>query len=167
MKKFLIAIMMIAPLSLSAQKFAHFNSADIIPNMKEYTTAQTELQAMQKQFEDDLKLMQDELQKKSDEYQKEQANLLDNVKQRREAELNDLYQRLQQSYQDNAAAMEKAQQEKMGLIQQKVLDAVKKVGETGNYIYIVDTSAGVIPFINSQLSTDVTAEIKKAVGILQ
>lgn len=167
MKKFLIAIMMIAPLSLSAQKFAHFNSADIIPNMKEYTTAQTELQAMQKQFEDDLKLMQDELQKKSDEYQKEQANLLDNVKQRREAELNDLYQRLQQSYQDNAAAMEKAQQEKMGLIQQKVLDAVKKVGETGSYIYIVDTSAGVIPFINSQLSTDVTAEIKKAVGILQ
>lgn len=167
MKKFLIAIMMIAPLSLSAQKFAHFNSADVIPNMKEYTTAQTELQAMQKQFEDDLKLMQDELQKKTEEYQKEQANLLDNVKQRREAELNDLYQRLQQSYQDNAAAMEKAEQEKLGAIQQKVLDAVKKVGEAGSYIYIVDTSAGVIPFINSQLSTDITAEIKKEVGILQ
>ena len=84
MKKLLIAVIMMAPLSLYAQKFAHFNSADIIPNMKEYVTATEEIQAMAKQFEDDIKLMQEELQKKSEEYQKEQANLLDPVKQRRE-----------------------------------------------------------------------------------
>ncbi len=165
MKKVLIAILMMAPLSLSAQKFAHFNSADVIPNMKEYTTAQTELQAMEKQFSDDLKLMQDELQKKSDEYQKEQANLLDNVKQRREQELNDLYQRLQQSYQDNQQALAKANQEKMGAIQEKVLAAVKKLGEAGGYVYVVDTSTGAIPFINTQLSTDITDQIKKECGV--
>lgn len=165
MKKILIAILMMAPLSMSAQKFAHFNSADIIPNMKEYTTAMEEVQVMAKQYDDDMKLMQDELQKKSDEYQKEQANLLDNVRQRREQELQDLYQRLQQSYQDNQAALQKAQQEKMAAIQEKVLAAVKKVGESGGYVYIVDTSAGVIPFINSQLSTDVSDQIKKEVGI--
>jgi len=165
MKKVLIAILMMVPFSLSAQKFAHFNSADVIPNMKEYTTAQEELQAMEKQFSDDLKLMQDELQKKSDEYQKEQANLLDNVKQRREQELNDLYQRLQQSYQDNQQALAKANQEKMGAIQEKVLAAVKKLGEAGGYVYVVDTSTGAIPFINTQLSTDITAEIKKECGV--
>lgn len=165
MKKILIAILMMAPVSMSAQKFAHFNSADIIPNMKEYTTAQDEIQAMAKQFEDDLKLMQDELQKKSDEYQKEQANLLDNVKQRRETELNDLYQRMQQSYQDNQQALAKAQQDKLGAIQEKVLAAVKKVGEAGGYIYVVDTSTGAIPFINTQLSTDITDQIKKEVGV--
>lgn len=165
MKKVLIAILMMAPLSLSAQKFAHFNSADVIPNMKEYTTAQEELQAMEKQFSDDLKLMQDELQKKSDEYQKEQANLLDNVKQRREQELNDLYQRLQQSYQDNQQALAKANQEKMGAIQEKVLAAVKKLGEAGGYVYVVDTSTGAIPFINTQLSTDITDQIKKECGV--
>ena len=105
MKKILIAILMMAPMSLMAQKFAHFNSADIIPNMKEYTDAQAEIQKMAEQYDADLKLMQDELQKKSDEYQKEQANLLDNVKQRREQELQDLYQRMQQSYQDNQTAL--------------------------------------------------------------
>ncbi len=165
MKKVLIAILMMAPLSLCAQKFAHFNSADVIPNMKEYTAAQTEIQTMAKQFEDDMKLMQDELQKKGDEYQKEQANLLENVRQRREQELNDLYQRMQQSYQDNQQAVAKAQQEKMAAIQEKVIAVVKKIGETGGYVYVVDTSAGVIPFINTQLSTDVTAEVKKELGI--
>ena len=164
MKKILIAILMMAPMSLCAQKFAHFNTADIIPNMKEYTTAMEEVQAMQKQYEDDMKLMQDELQKKSEEYQKEQANLLDNVRQRREQELNDLYTRLQ-SYQDNQAALQKAQAEKMNAITEKVLAVVKKVGEAGGYVYIVDTSSGVIPFINSTLSTDITAQLKKELGI--
>ena len=61
MKKILIAILMMAPMSLMAQKFAHFNSADIIPNMKEYTDAQAEIQKMAEQYDADLKLMQDEL----------------------------------------------------------------------------------------------------------
>ena len=165
MKKILIAILMMAPMSLCAQKFAHFNTADIIPNMKEYTTGMEEIQNMQKQFEDDMKLMQDELQKKSEEYQKEQANLLENVRQRREQELNDLYTRLQQSYQDNQAALQKAQAEKMNEISEKVLAVVKKIGEAGGYIYIVDTSAGVIPFVNTSLSTDITNEVKKELGI--
>ena len=165
MRKFLIAVIMMAPLSLYAQKFAHFNSADIIPNMKEYVTATEEIQAMAKQFEDDIKLMQEELQKKSEEYQKEQANLLENVRQRREQELQDLYQRLQQSYQDNQQALEKSRQEKMSVINEKVLAAVKKIGEEGGYVYVVDLSSGVIPFVNSQLSTDVSAQIKKEVGI--
>lgn len=166
MKKLLIAILMMAPMSLFAQaKFAHFNSADIIPNMKEYNDAQTELQKMAEQFEADIKIMQDELQKKSDDYQKEQANLLDNVKQRREQELQDLYQRLQQSYQDNQAAIQKAQQEKLGAIQEKVMAAVKKVGESGSFVYVVDTSTGAIPFVNTTLSTDITDQIKKEVGM--
>ena len=165
MKRFMIAIMMIAPLSLSAQKFAHFNSADILPNMKEYVTATEEIQAMAKQYEDDMKLMQEELQKKGDEYQKEQANLLENVRQRREQELQDLYQRLQQSYQDNQQALEKARQEKLGAINEKLMAAVKKIGEAGGYVYVVDLNIGAIPFVNTQLSTDISDQIKKEVGI--
>ena len=165
MKRFMIAIMMIAPLSLSAQKFAHLNSADILPNMKEYVTATEEIQAMAKQYEDDMKLMQEELQKKGDEYQKEQANLLENVRQRREQELQDLYQRLQQSYQDNQQALEKARQEKLGAINEKVMAAVKKIGEAGGYVYVVDLNIGAIPFVNTQLSTDISDQIKKEVGI--
>ena len=161
----MIAILLMAPLSIFAQKFAHFNTADIIPNMKEYTTAMDEMQTMQKQFEDDLKLMQDELQKKTEEYQKEQANLLENVRQRREQELQDLYNRLQQSYQDNQTALQKAQAEKMSAISEKVMEVVKKLGEAGGYVYVVDTSAGVIPFVNSALSTDITDQVKKELGI--
>ena len=72
---------------------------------------------------------------------------------------------MQQSYQDNQQSLQKAQQDKMGAIQQQVLDAVKKIGEAGGYVYVIDTNAGAIPFVNTTLSTDITAEIKKSLGV--
>lgn len=164
MKKLILVCLLLAPLTVFAQKFGHFNSADIIQAMPEYQKAQTELQALQKQYEDDLKRMQDELQKKAEDYEKERANLLDNVRQRREAELTDLQQRIQQSYQDNQQALQKASQEKMQAISEKMMGAIKEIGQAGNYVYIMDTQGGV-PYISTTLSTDVTAELKKKLGL--
>ncbi len=165
MKKILFAaLMLLAPLTMSAQKFGHFNSSEVVQLMPEYTTAQNELQTLAKQYEDDQKRMQDELQKKADEFQKEQANLLENVRARREQELNDLYQRYQQSLADNQQAFQKAQAEKMQAISEKITNAVKQIGEAGGYVYIMDVTSG-IPFISTKLSTDVTPELKKALGI--
>ncbi len=165
MKKILFAaIMLLAPMAMSAQKFGHFNSADIVQLMPEYATAQNELQQLATQYQDDLKRMQDELQKKSEEFEKEQANLLDNVRQRRQAELQDLYQRMQQSAQDNQEAFEKARVEKLQAISDKVTVAVKKIGDEGGYVYIMDVTSG-IPYISSKLSTDITPDLKKALGL--
>ena len=165
MKKILFAaIMLLAPPTMSAPQVGHCHTTEIVPLMPEYQTAQTELQNLAKQYEDDLKRMQDELQKKGEEFEKEQANLLDNVRQRRQAELQDLYQRMQQSVQDNQQAYQKAQAEKMQAISEKVLAAVKQIGEAGGYVYIMDVSMG-IPFISTKLSTDITPELKKALGI--
>lgn len=165
MKKILFAaFMLLTPLAVSAQKFGHFNAQEIMEAMPETATMRTELQTLAKQYEDDQKRMEEELTKKQEEYQKEAANLLENVRARREQELNDLYQRYMQSRQDNANAFQKAQMEKLQAIQDKLLEAVKKVGEEGNYIYIMDTG-GAVPFINTKLSTDVSADIKRTLGI--
>ena len=164
MIKLILLFMLVIQASLFAQKFGHFNSADIIQLMPEYTTAQNEIQTLQKQYEDDLKRMQDELNKKSAEYEKEKANLLDNVRQRRETELQDLYSRIQQSYQDNQQALQQASQQKMQAISDKMLNAIKEIGVEGNFVYIMDTSAG-IPYISTTLSTDVTAQIKQKLGL--
>ena len=145
-------------------KFGHVNTQEIIQAMPEYQKAQTEIKALQDQYEADLKSMQDELQKKAEAFDKEQATLPDNIKQRRQTELQEMYQKIQQSYQDNQQALAKEQQEKMNAITTKVLDAIKAVGQAGGYIYIMDTTGG-IPYISTTLSTDVTADVKKKLGI--
>jgi outer membrane protein len=164
MKKFIIALMMLAPVAAFAQKFGHVNSQEIIQAMPEFNTAKAEIEKLTEQYEADLKSMQEELQKKGEAFEKDQATLPENIKTRREQELNDLYQRIQQTYQDNQQALAKAQQEKMQSIQTKVLDAIKAVGQDGGYVYIMEMGAG-IPYISTTLSTDVTAQVKTKLGL--
>lgn len=164
MKKLLLMLLMFAPLATFAQKFGHINSQDVIQAMPEYATAKNEIDALQKQYEADLKSMQDELTKKGEDYEKAKATLPENIKQRREQELQDMYQKIQQSYQDNQQALAKASQEKMQAITAKVVEAIKSVGQTGGYVYIMDMASGV-PYISTTLSTDVTAQVKAKLGL--
>ena len=148
----------------NAQKFGHVNTQEIIQAMPEYNKAKTDIDALQKQYEADLKSMQDELNKKAEAFDKEQATLPENIKTRRQTELQEMYQKIQQSYQDNQQALQKASSEKMQAITQKVLDAIKTVGQDGGFVLINEINAG-IPYISSTLSTDVTAQVKTKLGL--
>ena len=164
MKKVLIMILMLAPLAAMAQKFGHVNSQEVIQAMPEYTKAKTEIDALQQQYEADPKGMQDEFTKKVKDYEANANTLPENIKQRRETELQEMDQKIRQSYQDNQQALAKASQEKMQVITTKVIDAIKAVGQAGGYVYIMDNASG-IPYISPTLSTDVTAQVKAKLGI--
>ena len=157
-------LLMFAPLATFAQKFGHVNANEIMQAMPEFTKARADIEALQKQYEADLKSMQDEIQKKGEAYEKEQATLPANIKERREKELNEMMQKYQQSVQDNSQALQKEWNEKLQVITNKVIDAIKSVGQAGNYVYIMDVASG-IPYISTTLSTDVTAEVKKKLGL--
>lgn len=157
-------LFMCAPVAAFAQKFGHVNTQEIIQLMPEYTKAKTEIDALQKQYEDDIKSMQDELTKKGQNYEAEREKLPENIRQRREQELQEMYQKMQQSAQDNQQALNKASQEKMQAIMVKVSDAIKQVGQAGSYVYIMEIAGG-IPYISTTLSTDVTADVKAKLGL--
>ena len=166
MKKIILcAICAFCGLTANAQaKFGHVNTQEIIQAMPEYATAKAEIDKLTSQYEADLKAMQDELQKKADAFEKEQATLPENIKQRRQTELQEMYQKIQQSYQDNQQALQKASSEKMQAITAKVLDAIKAVGQAGDFVIINEINAG-IPYISTTLSTDVTAQVKTKLGL--
>ncbi len=164
MKKVLLLALLMLPLSLFAQKFGHFNSADIIQQLPDFKNSQAELQKLQSQYEADLKTMQEELKRKATSYDAERDSLPENIRTRREQELNDLSNRIQTTFQDNQQTLQKTSNEKMQAIAEKVKAAAKAVGEAGGYVYIMDITAG-IPYISATLSKDVTAEIKAKLGL--
>ena len=164
MKKVVFMLLMCAPLTVLAQKFGHVNAQEIIQVMPEYTKAKTEIDALQQQYEADLKSMQEEFTKKVKDYEANAQTLPENIKQRREQELTEMQQKIQQSFQDNQQALSKASQENMQAITMKVVDAIKAVGQEGGYVYVMDTNSGV-PYISTTLSTDVTAQVKAKLGL--
>ena len=164
LKKIALLLLLIAPMSVFAQKFGHLKSADVLTVMPEFTKAQTDIQAMQKQYEDEMKRATDELTKKYTEYQQEQANLPKNIQERRQKELQEMAQRQEEFQQEAYQSMQKAQQDAMAPIYKKLDEAIQAVGKTEGVVYIFDLARTPIPFVGAQ-SVDVTAKVKTQLGI--
>ena len=165
LKKIALFLMLILPMSVFAQKFGHIKTQEILTVMPEYTKAQTDINTMQKQYEDEMKRLTDEIQKKFAAYQQEQANLPKNIPERRQKELQELNERGMQMQQDAQQQLQQSWLQMLEPIAKKIDDAIKSVGQEGGYVYIFDLNATPIPFVNETLSTDVTGAVKAKVGL--
>lgn len=162
----LVAGLFILPLAVMAQaKFGHMNSASIIPEMAEYKKAQTDLEAMQKNYQDELQRTQEEFNKQYQEYVAQADSLPKNIAERRQKSLQDMAQRQEEFQQEAYQAMQKAQQEALTPILQKVQTAVQELGKAEGFTYIFDISnTNGIPYVGEG-SVDVTDKIKAKVGV--
>ena len=165
LKKIALLLMLILPMSVFAQKFGHIKTQEILTVMPEYTKAQTDINTMQKQYQDEMKRVEDDFQKKFTAYQQEQANLPKNIQERRQKELQQLSERGMQMQQDAQQQLQQSWLEMLEPIAKKIDDAIKAVGQEGGYVYIFDLNATQIPFVNETLSTDVTGAVKAKLGL--
>ena len=136
MKKLVLMLMLLAPMTMMAQKFGKVNTQTIMQALPDVAKANGELEALQKQKDNELKAMQEEFQRKADEYQKGASTMNATAKQQKETELQGLQQKIQQAYQDGQQELQKKSSELMQPIVAKVRAAIDAVGKAGNYTYI-------------------------------
>ena len=161
MKKIIMMLMLLAPMTMFAQKIGCVDIDAVAQNLPEYAKAQGELQALAKEKDNELQAMYTEFQRKAEEYDKTKATMNATKQQETEQVLVELQQKIQQARQDAEQALGQAQQEKLNPIQSKVNKAIENVGNNGKYSIIV--LKGTLPFISSTLVTDVTSECKTEV----
>ena len=165
LKKIVLAAILALPLSVMAQtKFGHMNSQEVITAMPEYTKAQTDLDAMAKQYQEELQRTQEEFNKKYQEFLAQADSLPRNIAERRQKELQDMDQRQQQFQQEVYQSMQKAQQDALTPIYQKLETAIQAVGKAEGVIYIFDIARTPVAYIGAE-SVDLTAKVKAQLGI--
>lgn len=165
LKKLALVIMLIAPMSIFAQKFGYFKSEAIIPVMPEYAKAQNDIEALRKQYEDEIKRASDEFSKKFAAFQKEQKSLPQNILERRQKELQDLQEKAMQFQQDAQQQLEKSYRDMMIPVYEKMEKAVKTVAKAGGFLMVFDMNRTDIPYIDEAQVKDVTNDIKTNMGI--
>ncbi len=162
MKKIIIAMMLILPMAVSAQKFGHINTQELFAQMPEVATVKLKMDTIQSQYENQLASMNEEIQKKAQDYQAQEATMSDAVKQIRQQELQEMQQRIQQFYQIAEQDIQKKQQELLTPVHERMSKAIKAVGEREGYTYIFD-SAAMVHIGND--AKDATTAVKKELGI--
>ena len=164
MKKLIIMLMLLAPMATFAQKFGHVDTEAIVQSLPDYSRAKGEVEAVAKQYENELQESQAELQRQAEDYDKKKSSMNATQQQEMEQKLNDMYTKIQQQYQQSQQEIQKAQQEKMQPILNKVRQAIETVAKSGDYVYVMDVAAGSVLYINENISKDLTAEVKAQIA---
>ena len=143
MKKIILMLMLCAPMTMFAQKFGKVNTQTIMNTLPDVAKANGELEALRKQKENEMKGMQDELTRKGEEYEKTKSTMNATKQKETEAELQTLYQKIQQAYQDAQKEISEKSNELMEPIITKVRNAINAVGKAGGYTYIFEEGQAV------------------------
>lgn len=165
LKKLFLLLMLIAPMSIFAQKFGYFKSESIILVMPEFAKAQTDIETVKKQYDDEIKRASEEFNKKLAAFQEEQKTLPQNILDRRQKELQELSEKGMQFQQDAQQQLQKAYADMMNPIYEKMEKAVQAVAKAGGYIFVFDLNRTDIPYVDETQAKDITNDIKTNLGI--
>lgn len=166
-KKILLIMLIAIPMGMTAQtlKFGHFKSFDILKAMPEFTQSQNELTKAQKTHEDEYKRITSEYQKTLEEFVAAKDSLPANISERRQKELQDMGQKVQEYGNFAQQDLEQLENKLMEPLTAKLNNAVKSVGDSEGMIYIFDLSRIPVAYVNDKQSTDITNAIKAKLGI--
>lgn len=164
MKKLIIFLLMVLPLSVFAQevKIAIVNSQEVVTAMPEFATMQKTLADMDAKYKQELKVMEEEYNKKYADFVAQQDSLTENIKMRRMQELSDIQERSNNFVQLTQQDFQKKQQELFAPIQDKLRNAIKAVGDEKGYTYVLDPQ---IVLYTGTASIDATPFVKAKLGL--
>ena len=163
--KIIAALLLIITASgVSAQKFAHINSQELLAAMPESDSAQAMIEKLAANYESQLEEMQVELNKKYDDYLNNRDKYTDLIRQTKESEISDLQSRIQQFETIATQELQTKRTELLRPILDKANGAIKNVAETNNFIYVFDISQG-NPIYFSDQSVDILPLVKEKLGL--
>ncbi len=146
-KLFLLVILLVSVQAIMAQsKIGIINTTELLPLMSEYKIAEKELETytlqqksmMEKKYTD-FRTLYGQFQ---EQYQK--GILSPNDQKNKQEELTKLEEELGTLEQQIQAEMAKKQEELLGPIQTKALDAIKAVAKANGYSHVLDSSVGLV-----------------------
>ncbi|MBP3482508.1 MAG: OmpH family outer membrane protein [Alistipes sp.] len=159
--------MVMCSTSLFAQKFGRINLQEVIFAMPEFKEMQTKIEALSKDWSEQLEAIQVEFNNKYAEFQKALPTLSETAKQVKESELQGLQTRYTELQQVAQQDVEKQQGELFRPIHEKASDAVKKVASAGDYTAVFDMSINSLAYVNEATVTDISAAVRKELGITE
>ena len=165
-KKLLLALLVALPISAAAQKFGTFNFDEVITAMPEIKDMQQQLTDASQKYEAEFQKLQDELNKLYTDYQAIQNDPAtpESIKERRLQEIQDRAQKVEQFRQTATQDLQRLQEQLLAPIQHRVNDAVKAIGQEGNFTFIFPLEPSLILYQGADV-VDVTPLVKAKLGI--
>lgn len=166
LKRIILAVAVIFPMSIFAQKFGVVNLDEVFQAMPETAQMTTSLSEASKKYESEFQQLQQELEKLFAEYQalNQDATTPESIKQRRVQDIQERQQKVDQFRMTAQQDLERLQNQLVAPIQQKAMAAVQTVGQEGDFTFIFPKNEMMILYQGATV-IDVTNEVKAKLGL--
>ena len=142
-----------------AQKIGHFSYGAVISALPDYKEAQQQLDRQRSQYGEELKSAEQEFSEKYEMFIEQQATLDPTIRDKRQADLQDLLKRNMKFRNDAENLLKQTEQDLMSPIKARIKQAINSVGQQGKFLLIVNTDSDACPYLDGAATEDVTATI--------
>ena len=162
MKKLFLSLLLVAaPLLASAQaKYGYFSYGEVFRAMPEYSIAERNLTQLQSQFEAEMKRAEEEFNKKYEEFLEGMQEFAIPIRQKRQAELQELMEKNLSFKQEAQRLLEAARRDAYLPLKEKLKTTIRKIGEERGYAFILNTDNDACPYLDPAVSEDITPLLK-------
>ena len=164
MKKILLAILVALPMLAVAQspKFGVVNTDAVMEAMPDVKTVGEQIDAATKKYEDEFQKLQEQPNKEYTDFQALDASTPESIKQRRQQEIQELYQKSEQFRVTASQDLQRQHEQLMQPVVAKVTTAINAVGKEQNLTFIFPHN---LPLYTGADVIDITPLVKANLGL--
>lgn len=166
LKRIILAIAVIFPMSIFAQKFGVVNLDEVFKAMPETAQMTASLDEASKKYGTEFEQLQQEFQKLYAEFQtlSQDPTTPESIKQRRISDIQERQQKIEQFRATAQQDLERLQQQLAEPINRKMLEAVLAVGQEGGFTFVLPKDQTLLLYQGSTV-IDVTNDVKAKLGL--
>lgn len=163
-KKLVLVMAVVLPMTAFAQKFGSVNIEDVFTSMPQQKEAEAQLNEASKKYEAEFQKLTEELNKLYTDYQAIQNDpeTPNTIKERRMQEIQERSANVDKFRNTASQDLANQQEQLMAPIQQKMLEAINAVGQEGGFTFVVPQ--GTFLYQGTDV-VDVTPLVKAKLGI--
>lgn len=165
-KRIILALAVILPMSVFAQKFGVVNLENVFSAMPETKTMNNQLQEASDKYKAEFQQLREEIDKLVAAYQEIEgdANVPENIKQRRISDIQERQEKANQFASTAQQDLTRLEQQLLAPIQSKITEAIQAVGQEGGFTFIFPDEQQLLLYQGSTV-VNVTEDVKAKLGL--
>lgn len=146
----------------SAIRFGYLSCDSVLHAMPEYNAAMKNLKELKAKYDSEMKRVEDEFNNKYELFLEGQSDFAPSIRQKRQAELQELMEKNMAFKNEARRLLEQAKQEALTPLKKTIQATITRIGQQKGFAFVVNTDGGYMPYLNTIMGEDITDEVIKA-----
>lgn len=166
MRRTLFTLFLALPLLAAAQvRIGWLSCQAVMKQMPEYAQAQESLKQLKAQYDREATRGEEEFQRKFAEFLQGQKDFPQNILIKRQAELQALMESGMAFRKEAEQLLAQAEKDLLANVASHLDEAIRAVGVSGGYAFVLNTDGNPCPFVNPSMGEDVTLQVLQHLGL--